>query len=76
MLLPLSGKFVLVFTCIHFQCAINPSNIPGLEHFKQELISRLDSRTLPFERRHRCASSVPSTCLRNDVLASRLQAAC
>jgi len=53
MLLPLSGKFVFFFTCIHFQCAINPSNIPGLEHFKQELISRLDSRTLPFERRHR-----------------------
>ena len=39
---------------------------------KQELISRLDSRTLPFEPRHRCTSSVLSTCLRNDVLASCL----
>ena len=39
----------------------------------QELISRLDSRTLPLEQpRHRCTSSVLSTCLRNDVLASCL----
>jgi len=39
---------------------------------KQKLISRLDSRTLPLEPRHRCKSSVLSTCLRNDVLASYL----
>jgi len=39
---------------------------------EQELISRLDSRTLPLEPRHRCISSVLSTCLRNDVLASCL----
>ena len=38
----------------------------------QELISSLDSRTLPLEPRHRCTSSVLSTCLRNDVLASCL----
>jgi len=38
----------------------------------QELISRLDSRTLPLEPRHRCTSSALSTCLRNDVLASCL----
>jgi len=38
----------------------------------QELISRLDSRTLLLEPRHRCTSSVLSTCLRNDVLASCL----
>ena len=42
----------------------------GLQIVKQELISRLDSRTLPLEPRHRCTSSVLSTCLRNDVLAS------
>ena len=40
--------------------------------YLQELISRLDSRTLPLEPRHRCTSSVLSTCLRNDVLASCL----
>ena len=33
---------------------------------------RLDSRTLPLELRHHCTSSVLSTCLRNDVLASCL----
>jgi len=42
-----------------------------LLQIKQELISRLDSRTLPLEPRHRCTSSVLyiSICLRNDVLA-------
>ena len=40
--------------------------------FLQELISRLDSRTLPLEPRHRCISSVLSICLRNDVLTSCL----
>jgi len=38
----------------------------------QELISRLDSRTLPLEPHHSCTSSVLSTCLQNDVLASCL----
>jgi len=38
----------------------------------KKLISRWDRRTLPLEPRHRCTSSVPSTCLRNDVV----QAAC
>jgi len=44
----------------------------GLVIHVKELISRLDSRTLPLEPRHRCTSSVLSTCLRNDVLASCL----
>jgi len=39
---------------------------------RQELVSRLDSRTLPLEPRHRCTSSVLITCLRNDMLASCL----
>ena len=39
---------------------------------KQELISRLDSWTLPLEPRHRCTRSELNTCLRNDVLASCL----
>jgi len=42
----------------------------------KKLISRWDRRTLPLEPRHRCTSSLPSSCLRNDVLTSRLQAAC
>jgi len=42
----------------------------------QELISRLDSRSLPLEPSQHCFSSMPSTCLWNDVLASRMQAAC
>jgi len=41
-------------------------------YIKQELISRLGNRTLPLKPHHRCTSGVPSTCLRNDVLASRL----
>ena len=39
---------------------------------EKELISRLDSRTLPLEPRHRCTRSVLSTCLRNDVIASSM----
>ena len=68
------------------QPALRPSVTSALEGpgqniaitfaMEQELISRLDSRTLPLKPRHRCARSVPSTCLRNDVLANRLQAAC
>ena len=42
------------------------------EENEQELISRLDSRTLPLQPCHRCTSSVLSTCPRNDVLASCL----
>ena len=39
---------------------------------QKKLISRLDGRMLLLEPRHRCTSSVSTTCLRNDVLASRL----
>ena len=49
----------------------NPPFRNGKEN-EQEIVSSLDSRTLPLELRHRCTSSVPNTCLRNAVLASRL----
>jgi len=61
---------VPIVTCLPGTC------LPGLyqqcANRQQEQISRLDSLTLPLESRHRCTSSVLSTCLRNDVLASCL----
>jgi len=47
-------------------------SIARQNQYWQELISRLDSRTLPLEPRHRCTSTVLSTWLRNNVLASCL----
>ena len=38
----------------------------------EKLISRWDRRTLPLEPRHRWTSNLPSSCLWNDVLASRV----
>ena len=53
-------------------CVANDSSWLESRYYQQELISRLDSRTLPLKPRHRCTSSVLRTCLRNDVLASCL----
>jgi len=38
----------------------------------KKLFSRWNRRTLPLEPRYRCKSGLPNSCLRNDVLASRL----
>ena len=40
----------------------------------KKLISKWDRRTLPPEPRHCCTSSLSSSCLRNDIIASRFQA--
>jgi len=45
-----------------------------MDGWMNEWISRWDRRTLPFEQRHRCTCSLPSSCLRNALCACKLLA--
>ena len=71
--IPLHSSLVMVLRNIplhssRLRCYI--SDFCCSHNNKQELIWRLDSRTLPLEPRHCCTSSVRNTCLRNAVLVS------
>jgi len=71
--IPLHSSLVMVLRNIPLHSSRLRCYIPDFccsHNNKQELIWRLDSRTLPLEPRHCYTCSVRNTCLRNAVLVS------
>jgi len=57
---------------LDFQLLMHTEGSGKLNISMQLVATSLDLVLLPLEPRHRCTNSLPSSCVRNDVLASRL----